>query len=58
MKEQLKKLTNNYGLYDYWKQKVNSLEEKDKDIIISDFDDCIFCRKDQLEQSQLLRENR
>ncbi len=58
MKEKLKNLTPNFWLYDYWKQKVNSLEKKDINIIISDFDDCIFCRKDQLEQSQLLRENR
>ncbi len=58
MREKLKNLTPNFWLYDYWKQKVHLLEKKDVNIVISDFDDCIFCRKDQLEQSQLLRENR
>ena len=39
------------------KLKIN-LEKKDETIIISDFDDTIFCRKEQLEKSQILRENR
>lgn len=58
MKQKLKNLTPNFGLYDYWKQKVQTLEKKQNDIIISDFDDCIFCRKEQLEQSEILRTNR
>lgn len=58
MKQKLKNLTPNFGLYDYWKQKVQILEKKQNDIIISDFDDCIFCRKEQLEQSEILRTNR
>lgn len=36
----------------------NSLEKKDIDLIISDFDDTIFCRAEQLEQSEILRTNR
>lgn len=39
-------------------KKRDLLEKKDETLIISDFDDTIFCRKDQLEKSQLLRENR
>lgn len=58
MKEKLKQLTPNFGLYDYWKSKVQNLEKTQQEIIISDFDDCIFCRKQQLQDSQLLRENR
>lgn len=48
LKENLKKLE---------KQK-NHLEKKDETLIISDFDDTIFCRNEQLEKSTLLRENR
>lgn len=40
------------------KEKLKKLEKKDEVLIISDFDDTIFCRKDQLEVSTLLRENR
>jgi len=58
MKELLKNLTPNFWLYDYWKQKINLLEKKNHDIIISDFDDCIFCRKDQLSLSEILKNNR
>ncbi len=36
----------------------NSLEKKDTQLIISDFDDTIFCRAEQLEQSEILRTNR
>ncbi len=35
-----------------------SREKKDIDLIISDFDDTIFCRNEQLEKSELLRTNR
>jgi len=38
--------------------KVSKLEKKDIEIIISDFDDTIFCRNEQLEKSELLRTNR
>ncbi|MDD3144548.1 MAG: hypothetical protein PHV23_00390 [Candidatus Gracilibacteria bacterium] len=36
----------------------NNLEKRDEILIISDFDDTLFCRKEQLEISSLLRENR
>ncbi len=36
----------------------NSLEKKDIDLIICDFDDTIFCRAEQLEKSEILRTNR
>gem|GEM_PF-1627998 len=35
-----------------------SLEKKEIDLIISDFDDTIFCRKEQLNESEILRNNR
>ncbi len=40
------------------KLKLEKLEKKDIDLIISDFDDTIFCRNEQLEDSELLRNNR
>lgn len=40
------------------KNKLNNLEKKDIDLIISDFDDTIFCRNEQLKDSELLRNNR
>jgi hypothetical protein len=36
----------------------NNLVKKDETLIICDFDDTIFSRKEQLEKSQILRENR
>jgi len=39
-------------------KKKNSLQKKDKDLIISDFDDTIFSRTEQLHHSKDLRENR
>jgi len=47
----------NQKLKELEKLKIN-LEKKDVTLIISDFDDTIFCRKEQLEKSQILRENR
>lgn len=38
--------------------KKNNLERKNIDLIIADFDNTIFCRKDQLKDSELLRTNR
>lgn len=40
------------------KNKLNKLEKKDIDLIISDFDDTIFSRTEQLEDSELLKNNR
>ncbi|MDF1682933.1 MAG: hypothetical protein P1U46_04440 [Patescibacteria group bacterium] len=40
------------------KEKVKLLEKKDIDLIIADFDNTIFCRKEQLEKSETLRNNR
>ena len=48
MLNKLKQLENN----------KNKLEKKDIDLIITDFDDTIFCRKKQLKDSKILRENR
>lgn len=38
--------------------KKNKIEKKEIDLIICDFDDTIFSRKEQLEKSDLLRNNR
>jgi len=40
------------------KDKINQLEKKNIDLIITDFDDTIFSRNEQLEDCKLLRENR
>jgi hypothetical protein len=40
------------------KNKLDKLEKKDIDLIISDFDDTIFSRTEQLEDSELLKNNR
>lgn len=40
------------------KKKKNKLEKKDIDLIITDFDNTIFCRNEQLKDSELLRNNR
>ena len=41
-----------------FKSKIKLLEKRDIDLIVCDFDDTIFCRKHQLENSELLRNNR
>ena len=38
--------------------KKDKLKRQNKNLIITDFDDTIFSRKQQLENSQILRENR
>ncbi len=38
--------------------KIKKLEKKDVDLIITDFDNTIFCRNEQIEISELLRNNR
>ena len=58
MKEKLLELTEFNWLYDHWKNLVSQLEKKDQNIIITDLDDTIFSRKEQLEQSDELRNNR
>jgi hypothetical protein len=40
------------------KEKVKKLDKKDDYLIISDFDDTIFSRKQQLEDSELIKNNR
>lgn len=40
------------------KKLKNNLEKKDEILIVSDLDDTIFCRKEQLEDNELLRNNR
>ncbi len=39
-------------------KKIKKLKKKDIDLIISDFDDTIFCRNEQLEDCELLKNNR
>lgn len=58
MKEKLKKLTELYGIYDYWKKEVSWLEKKDINFIMTDFDATLFSRDEQLEKSELIRSNR
>jgi predicted HAD superfamily phosphohydrolase YqeG len=41
-----------------FKTKVKKLNKKNIDLIITDFDDTIFCRKEQLDDCELLRNNR
>jgi len=48
IKEKLEKL----------EKKRDLLEKKDEILIVSDLDDTIFCRKEQLEDNELLRNNR
>lgn len=43
---------------DIFKNKIKNLEKKDTILIVSDFDDTLFCRKEQLEKEKWLRENR
>lgn len=58
MKEKLKKLTKNNYIYDYWKEEVEKLEQKDISIKIADFDYTIFSRDEQLEKEHGLQKNR
>lgn len=39
-------------------KKRDKLEKKDIDLIIADFDNTLFCRKEQLEKSEALRQHR
>lgn len=58
LKNKLKNLTEFYGIYDFWKNEAKKLPKKDENIIFCDFDDTIFSRRDVLEQSEILRNNR
>jgi hypothetical protein len=58
MKEKLLELTQFNWLYDHWKNLVSQLGKKDVNIIVTDLDDTIFSRKEQLEGSEELRKNR
>lgn len=58
MQEKLLELTEFNWLYTHWKNLVSQLEKKDQNIIITDLDDTIFSRKEQLEESEELRNNR
>ena len=40
------------------KNRKNKLKKKNKDLIIADFDNTLFCRKEQLEKSEALRLHR
>lgn len=58
MKEKLLELTPFNWLYDLWKELVEKMDKQEWNIIISDLDDTIFSRKEQLEWSEELRNNR
>lgn len=58
MKEKLLELTKFNWLYDHWKNLVSQLDKKDVNIIVTDLDDTIFSRNEQLEWSEILRKNR
>lgn len=58
MKSKLLELTPFIGLFNHWKNLVSQLERKNINIIISDLDDTIFSRNEQLEWSDILRNNR
>jgi hypothetical protein len=58
MKEKLLELTQFNWLYDHWKYLVSQLDKKDVNIIVTDLDDTIFSRNEQLEWSEELRKNR
>lgn len=58
MQDKLKELTEFHGLYNHWKDLVSKLEKKDISIIITDLDDCLYSRNEQLEWSETLRTNR
>ncbi len=58
MQETLKKLWANQELINKLLETKNTLKKSSENLYIADFDDTIFCRKEQLEQSELLRTNR
>jgi len=58
MKEKLLELTQFNWLYNHWKNLVSQLDKKDVNIIVTDLDDTIFSRNEQLEWSEELRKNR
>lgn len=58
MKSKLLELTPFIGLFNHWKNLVSQLERKNINIIICDLDDTIFSRNEQLEWSDILRNNR
>lgn len=58
METKLKNLTEFYGIYHFWKNEAKNLPKKDENLILCDFDDTIFSRKDQLEINEILRNNR
>lgn len=58
MQHKLKNLTEFYGIYNFWKNEAKNLPKKEENLILCDFDDTIFSRKDQLEINEMLRKNR
>lgn len=58
MQHKLKNLTEFYGIYNFWKNEAKNLPKKDENLILCDFDDTIFSRKDQLEINEMLFKNR
>lgn len=58
MQETLEKLWANQSLINRILETKKTLEKSPKNLYVADFDDTIFCRKEQLEKSELLRTNR
>ena len=58
MKNKQKELINIDNVYDFWKEWAQTLEKKDININIADFDDTLFSRDEQLENEKWLKENR
>lgn len=58
MQETLEKLWANQSLINRILETKKTLKKSPKNLYVADFDDTIFCRKEQLEKSELLRTNR
>ncbi|MCP4523492.1 MAG: hypothetical protein GY828_04700 [Candidatus Gracilibacteria bacterium] len=58
MKEKLKQLTPYYGLFDYWKEKVQDLKHLDDNFDVLDLDDTLFATIDRRESDEIFQINR
>ncbi len=58
MKEKLKKLTEYYGLYNYWKEEVANLEKKNEEFDVMDLDDTLFSVQERLQSDEIFQKNR
>jgi len=51
-------ITERVGLVDFYIEYANTLEKKDTTLRVCDLDDTLFCRTEQLEAEELLKNNR